>query len=54
MLEVVRANRDRSAAEINKAIIHAVQAFCHPEEPYDDMAAIVIKVGPGAEAPSRA
>jgi PAS domain S-box-containing protein len=54
MLEVVRANRDRSAAEIIKAIIHAVQAFCHPEEPYDDMAAIVIKVGPGAEAPSRA
>ena len=47
MLQVVAANRDRPAAEIVDAIHDAVQEFCRPGKPCDDITAIVIKVGPG-------
>jgi sigma-B regulation protein RsbU (phosphoserine phosphatase) len=49
-LEIVAANRNRTAREIVEAIHSAVQAFCRPEKPCDDISAIVIKVGPEAEA----
>lgn len=50
MLEVVRACRDRSAAEIVEAIHLAVAEFCRPGKPCDDLTAIVIKVGEDTEA----
>jgi sigma-B regulation protein RsbU (phosphoserine phosphatase) len=50
MLEVVCANRDRPAVEIIEAIYLAVQEFCRPGKPLDDITAIVIKIGPEAEA----
>jgi serine phosphatase RsbU (regulator of sigma subunit) len=49
-LEVVVANRKRTASEIVEAIHLAVQEYCRPGKPHDDMTAIVIKVGPEAEA----
>lgn len=45
MLEVVCTKRDRPAAEIIHAIFEAVQQFCRPGKPLDDVTAIVIKVG---------
>lgn len=50
MLEVVRENRDRPAAEIVDAVHLAVQEFCRPGKPLDDLTAIVIKVGREAGA----
>ena len=44
MLEVVGTNRDRPAVEIVEAIHCAVQEFCCPGKPCDDITAIVIKV----------
>ncbi|MGD0783788.1 MAG: SpoIIE family protein phosphatase, partial [Candidatus Aminicenantales bacterium] len=49
MLEVVSANLDRPAAKIVEAIHLAVQEFCRPGKPHDDLTTIVIKVGPEAE-----
>jgi PAS domain S-box-containing protein len=49
MLEVVGTHRDRPAADILKALHGAVQDFCRPGKPQDDVTAIVIKVGPEAE-----
>ena len=46
MLGVVCAHRDRPAADIIKAIYDAVQDFCRPGKPLDDVTAIVVKVGP--------
>lgn len=51
LLDVVRANRDRSAAEIVDAAQRAVQEFCRPGKPSDDITAIVVKVGPGVQSP---
>jgi sigma-B regulation protein RsbU (phosphoserine phosphatase) len=48
-LKVVTANRNRRASEIVEAIHFAVQEFCRPGKPSDDISAIVIKVGPEAE-----
>jgi len=50
MLEVVRATRHGSAAEVIRAIYDAVRDFCLPEKPLDDVTAIVIKVLPEADA----
>ena len=49
-LDVVAANRSRSAGKIVAAVHRAVQEFCCPKKPVDDITAIVIKVGPEAEA----
>jgi sigma-B regulation protein RsbU (phosphoserine phosphatase) len=43
-LEVVTANRGRTASEIVAAIHRAVRDFCRPGKPLDDMTTIVIKV----------
>ncbi len=50
LLDVVRANRERSAAEIVDAVQRAVQEFCRPGRPCDDMTAIVVKVGPEVQS----
>ena len=45
-LEIVAADRSRPAGEIVAAIIRGVREFCSPENPKDDLTAMVIKVGP--------
>ena len=44
MLSVLRANRDRSAAQIVDALCLAVRDFCKGTEQQDDVTAIVVKV----------
>jgi len=44
MLGVLRANRDRSAAQIVDALCLAVRDFCKGTEQQDDVTAIVVKV----------
>jgi len=51
LLDAVRANRDRSAAEIVDVVQRAVQEFCRPGKPCDDMTAIVVKVGAEVQSP---
>ena len=53
MLEVADANLDRPAAEIVAALYRAVQEFCRPDKPCDDITMIVIKVEPEAAAPDQ-
>jgi sigma-B regulation protein RsbU (phosphoserine phosphatase) len=43
-LNIVRANRDRPAAQIIAAVYEAVSEFCAPRKPFDDITMIVIKV----------
>jgi sigma-B regulation protein RsbU (phosphoserine phosphatase) len=58
-LEVVRANRDRSAREIVHTLYGTVRDFCRDRDQLDDMTAIVIKVepdtgqGPAPRGPSQ-
>ena len=55
-LEVVRANGNRPAAEVVDAIHKAVEEFCRPLSPVDDVTMIVIKVDTEeneADAPSK-
>jgi serine phosphatase RsbU (regulator of sigma subunit) len=46
VLEVVSANREKTAAEIVKDLFRAVRGFTRREKPIDDMTAVVIKVDP--------
>ena len=43
-LDVVRAKRDRPAAEIVEAICEAARQFTAPELPADDLTVVVVKV----------
>ncbi len=47
-LEIVRANRSRTAEEILASLVRAVCEFARREAPLDDMTAIAIKVGPAS------
>jgi sigma-B regulation protein RsbU (phosphoserine phosphatase) len=48
VLELVRANRRRTASEIVEALCRAACAFSGGKEPTDDTAAVAIKVESGA------
>ena len=46
-LDVVRASQDRSAREIIERLHRAVCEFTAPRPPWDDVTAMIVKVGPG-------
>jgi sigma-B regulation protein RsbU (phosphoserine phosphatase) len=54
MLAIIAAHRERSAREIIEAIHRGVCEFCRPNRPTDDITAIVVKVGPEANAGAKA
>jgi len=45
-LEVVAANRDKTAAQIVEALLSAVRKFTRTDNPTDDVTAVVVKVEP--------
>ena len=44
VLQIIHANRGKPAAEIVNALIQAVEQFCQPGTPQDDVTLVVIKV----------
>ena len=43
LVEVIKANRSRSAHEIQEAIYSAVMSFCSPDHIFDDLTMVIIK-----------
>jgi anti-anti-sigma regulatory factor len=53
-IQIVRDNRDRTAAEIIEAVYHAACEHIAPEKPKDDITVVVVKVLAGASGSSSA